>query len=314
MYFYFLSEFPAVIKLNGIYYGQIYPFVKAIDVDLSKPTFVEICSMKKNQPSSNFIIDRSFPDCFDAFAVLTDLDGGYFIQFKASNKFSQTFLLGQERFSDLSVSVFNQDGLKISVETTNDFYADDLDGEYSRVRITRFCLDNRPLLLIQLENDTDRCILVYDFMDKIKRLLYDKVDDFGCENGFYTAIKFKDILKHEKTVWWGYEDGKLIQKENRLATNKPFLKDNYHPNIIPYIFLEELLLGGDTSVFLSEEIKPNADKLLLYFDGVIGVMPPPLFKDQSLIGLVYKKDCNRYYVKYAQITLEDKLISNIKII
>ena len=140
MYFYFLSEFPAVIKLNGIYYGQIYPNVKAIDLDLSKPTFVEICSMKKNQPSSNFIIDSSFPDCFDAFAVLTDLDGGYFIQFKASNKNSQTFLLGQERFSDLSVSVFNQDGLKISVETTNDFYADDLDGEYSRVKITRFCL------------------------------------------------------------------------------------------------------------------------------------------------------------------------------
>ena len=314
MYFYFLSEYPAVIKLNGIYFGQIYPDAKSIDIDLLSQTFVEICSMKKDQPSSSFIIDDHFTDNFDAHASLTDLDGGYFICFKSQNKKNAPFLLSQEKFSDLLVSVFNQDGLKVSIETQNDFYVDDISGEYTSAKITKFMLDNRPLLLICLENDDGRCLLVYDYLNKINRLLFDKIDDFGYENGLYTTVNFKDVLKHQKCVWWGYDDGKLTAKSTELKSKIPFNKDNYHESILPYVFLEELLLGGDVSPFLTDEIKSNADKLLLYFDGVLGVMPPPIFKDQSLIGLIYKKCCDRYYVKYAEISLTDKLISNIKII
>ena len=78
--------------------------------------------------------------------------------------------------------------------------------------------------------------------------------------------------------------------------------------------MEELLIGGDVAPFLTEEIYKDRDNLLPFFGDVIGVMPPPIFKDQSLIGLVYKSELNRYFVKYAELSLTDKLISSIKII
>ena len=214
MYFYFSSEYPAALKIGGIYYGQIFLDVKGINLDLANPVLIEICPMKKKEEASCFIIDDCFPKNFDALASVTDLDGGFFIKFKKSAKIDETFVLAQEKFTDIAVSVFNQSGLKISLETRCDFFAEDVYGDFSSASVKKFILDGKELVLICLENQTEKCLLIYDYQDKIRRIFYDKVSDFSLENGFNTTMVFFDVLKHKVEIKWEYADGKLKQKEN----------------------------------------------------------------------------------------------------
>lgn len=314
MYFYFLSEFPSAIKLNGIYFGQIYPEIKGIDIELSSPTLIEVCPLKKGEQPLSFIIDDSFPKDFDAFASVTDLDGGYFINFKSTFTRREMFVLSQERFPDLSVSVFNENGIKISIETINDFYAEDVQGEYLEASIKKINLDNQEFLAVSLNNAETIMLYVFNVKGKIQKLFCDKVNEFSCENSLKTTTYLNDILKHVLHVTWEISADKFVQKTKTIESKIDLKTLSCHEKVLPYAFLEEVLVGGDPISFLSDELIEYKDNLYDYFKGVIGIMPPPPFKNHELVGLVYKEDLDRYKVRYTQIKLNNRKITDIKIL
>ena len=126
MYFYFSAEYPAIIKLNGIYYGSITDTIKTCNFDNVDSPFIEVCPLSPRQTTVNFILDSSFLSYPPENVSVTDLKGGYLIKFNKTYNGSEFSVVGQEKQSDFMATVFNDNGNKLSIETPNDFYAETL--------------------------------------------------------------------------------------------------------------------------------------------------------------------------------------------
>ena len=99
MYYYFSSGYPAIIKLNGIYYGQITDTVKQINV-LDEQSFIEVCSLTPNEKGLNFILNPEFIKNPTNYVSITDLKGGYLIKFLPTYSKEDFSLIAQQRFND----------------------------------------------------------------------------------------------------------------------------------------------------------------------------------------------------------------------
>ena len=87
---------------------------------------------------------------------------------------------------------------------------------------------------------------------------------------------------------------------------------DFSEKLLPYVFVEEYVVGGNFLDLLTENMQKNADKLPSYLGQVLGVMPPPPFRQYNEIGLVYKKTDNLYYVDYLTVEIVNGKIDNIK--
>lgn len=314
MRFYFLSEYPSAIKLNGIYLGQIYPSPKSIEIDDFNRAFIEVCPMKKGETPFSFIPTSEFLNFPDESYAVTDLSGGYFIKFLRSRKPQGFSVLCQERFSDALVTVFTENGLKISIESNYGFFAEELNLCPTTGTISRFYLAQNEFLLIELIENDDKYIAVYDLAEKTNRVYFDRVVNYSIDDGFWTETRVFDTLKHKIKTFYSYENGVFKQAKKQVSSEKEYSPDKTNENLVPYLFLEELLCGGNLLPYLDDELKNDISKIPSYFGEFIGVMPSPVFREFKDIGIVYKKDTNSYFVKYANFDIRNKKIVNFKIL
>ncbi len=310
MYFYFSSDYPAALKLNGGYFGVIENSVKACNIDLSSPTLVEVCPLTSDGAPVNLLLDDKFNgiarDC-----LVTDLKGGYLIKFCASPRDSEFKVFAQKKFDDACVTIFNDNGLKVSIETHSDFFADNLPLRCDSAEIIRFNLDGESLLAIAVK--TEQTVLYsYSLNGGVRKLFERHVENFSFDGGFVTTEKFTDMAKHKVVSEWGFQTGALKEK-NRTVTNADgFDGCNLPKPLLPFAFLEELLVGGDVSGYITGNVRKNADKLSGFFGKFLGVMPPPVFREIDQVGLVYDNGNGGYYVDYFTFEFESGKISNIK--
>ena len=316
MRFYFLSEYPSGIKLNGLYLGQIYPTHKFLDVCLDDNVFVEICPMVKGETPYSFLLNKNFLETENPDVIITDLGGGYFIKFLRTFKSQEFMVLAQERFSDALITVFTENGVKVSIETANGFFAEELNYIFSpsSAKIARFTLTGKEFVAIEIALENTIYLAVYTLFGNIKRVYFDKIKNYSIGNGFfYLECEIIDTLKHKIHYEYAWENDSLIVKNKSIEKDKPLDLEKTNDLIIPYLFLEELLVGGDVSCFLDEELKGSTQKIKEYFGDFLGVMPPPSFIKSHLVGVIYKKSPNRYYVKYAEFEMSNKKIVNFKL-
>ena len=308
MYYYFASNFPSAVKINGAFLGVISNETKFCDVD-SNDAFVEICSLSPAEPNVNFLLNNEFllnpPDN----VAITDLKGGYLIKCNSlclNEKFS---LLAQEKTDLFIASVFTDNGLKISIETPYDFFADQIRLTVKRAKIEYFSLNNHKFVLVCLISDKQH-IIVYDVTNKIEKVLLKEVFSYSIQSGFETIEKLQDIAKHEIKTEWTFDE-KFTAKNVTISTSPDFTLNSLPLPVIPYAFAEELLTSGNVLCYLSDKMKPNADKLKGYLGDFIGVMPPPIFREDNEVGFIYKLTENKYEVKYHTFELFDGKINNI---
>ena len=76
-------------------------------------------------------------------------------------------ILAQEKFPYAVITVFKENGLKISIETPKDFYALPLNIEIENATITQFCLGSKNLIAVSL-NEKKPYLLIFDVQDKVK--------------------------------------------------------------------------------------------------------------------------------------------------
>ena len=310
MFFYFCSEYLSAIKLNGVYLGVIYPEILPCQIDLSSTTFVEVCPMTPGELPVNFLLDEKFPLNVPPHFSVTDLDGGFLIKFLKSGQKKDLTVLCQERFNDLAVTVFNDNGLKYSIENAYGFFAEDVNFLFDDAKVKRFFLSGRELLLLELSSERHVRIYVFDFNGKITKLLYDDVNFCDVENGLKTRTDYLDMAKHSVLKEYAFNDSLTVI--NRTVTaEKDYIAHPPTKNLLSYVFMEEFLVGGDYHKYLTDDLQKDADKLIDYFASVLGIMPPPPFRDVNEIGLIYKKSDNLYHVKYAVFESVDNKISNV---
>ena len=311
MYFYFYAEYPAIIKLNGIYYGSITSTIKSCNFDNVESPFIEVCPLSSKQSSVNFILDSSFLSSPPEFISVTDLKGGYLIKFNKTFNSGDFGIIGQEKQSDFIATVFSDNGYKLSIETPNDFFAEALDFGVSCVTFNTGICGTEKLLSIGFNNDPV-ILEVYKLNGKIRKVYSGSVDSFSLTNELTTTEKFKDMAKHVRNCTWTYQNNVLEEKSRSVVASPNFSLENLPIKLLPYAFLEELLAGGDIAEYLSEGIKENASNLSGYLGEFLGIMPPPLFRRPEEIGLIYPIGERRYLVEYYTFEIENKKIANIK--
>ena len=85
MQYYFISEFPAVIKINGVYSGKIDNALKKFN--LLDNAFIEVCPLNRTDQPINFMLDSSFLGSPPDGIIITDLKGAFVINFACISSF-----------------------------------------------------------------------------------------------------------------------------------------------------------------------------------------------------------------------------------
>ncbi len=311
MYFYFSADYPAVIKLNNIYFGKIYDTVKSCKIDLNENTFIEIYPLTDSELMTCFILNKSFIDNPPKNISVTDMHGGYLIKARQTFFVGKFNVLSQAKFKNLNITVFFENGIKISLETPNDFFADNIDLNVCDCEIKQFKLNQNNFVAVVFYNNPT-LLVVYSVDNHIQKVFSETINEYDISDySFSTTINHLDIAKHTVKSTWNYDNGSLKVASREITRNERYSVNALTEKILPFAFLEEFLVGGDINEFLSESMLKNADKLNGYLGDFIGIMPPPNFRNIDEIGLVYKMSENVYDVKYVAFEIVDKKITNI---
>lgn len=307
MYFYFSADYPAVLKVNGVYQGEITKSVKKVDVDCDC-AFIEFCPLVPTQKFLSFLLNEQFIlSPTENFAV-TDLNGGYLIKGLKNHTYSDFRVLCQQKYNDAVVTVFTENTLKITIESTTDFLAETVAFSAYDAKIHRFDLDGSNFICIEFIGE-QTLLAVYDL--NLNKQFFRLVDGFSFDGGFTTTQKYFDIAKHAVTSTWGF-NGQFYEKNKNVCVKDSFTPTALSVDLLPYAFLEELLVGGDVSPYLTEQTLSVCDKLKEYLGEFIGVMPPPEFIESNYVGLIYAKSERNFYVNYIAFEFENLKICNAK--
>lgn len=314
MNLFFSSSYPAVLKVNGLYICTLNDGVFNYSCDnfsVDKPPFIEICPLVPCENYICFFPDNNFIDSPPPNVIVVDLKGGYHFKFNKSFIGGEFSVINQRRFSDALITIFNDNGKKISIETPTDFHIENLYFDFDLVNIYRPEYYGGKLLFIEFCS-YPKSVAVYNLCDKISLIFMRQVADFSIDNGFITTEKYLDIAKHSVKTTWQFDGTLLTIKDKVVTCEDVFNRKNLCDKVIPYAFLESYLVGGEYKDFLCESIKEKASALSSYLGDFIGVMPPPPFRDINDIGVIYPVHKNIYSVTYFNFSVENGLILNLK--
>ena len=309
MVFYFSSDFPSAIKIGGIFYGRLDQTIKKIKMDL--PAFIEICPLNELSCQLNFIIDQDFLSSPPNGVSVTNLKGGYLIKARHALSNLPFKVISQNKQDDTLVTLFTENTSKISIETSQDFFVDTLDFYTEKVKIDFVNAFNQHLVAVTLFSKVNM-LLVYKLQPKIEKIFAREISFASFENGIKTTHEFLDMAKHSLTIEWELVDGVLKEKSRSLCAKKDILPSDLPLDLIPFAFLEELLVGGDYKKFLCDSALENADKIHAFLGNFIGIFPPPEFRKENEVGLIYPCAKNVYNTEYLSFETKDNLIFNVK--
>ena len=309
MYYYFYSDVARAISISGAFLGVTSLEPKKCNIT-TKNAFIEAVSLENPKDDYHFVLDDKLLSYPPSGLIITDLRGGYLLHFKSFKCTTEFKVIAQEKMQDAIVTVFCDNGVRISIETTCDFFATTIYENVLSAQIKR--LNDSRLVLVSFELENEFRILIFELNKKIKKLYDKKVTSFTLDKELKTTVVFSDIKKHAITTTLDYCSGDIKEINVEISAKKDLKHDKIINELIPYVFLEDFLVGDNYQDFLSSEIRQKSDCLKTYLGEFRAVIPPPLFRDSNEIGLVYKKTEQQYYVDYFTFTVENNLISNLK--
>lgn len=311
MYYYFCSDYPSVLKINGIYYGSVFNNVKSINIESESAPFIEICSLIPTENSINLVLDQEFLNYPPENVLVTDLKGGYMLRFNQCFNKQGFNILAQKKYSNAVVTVFNENGLKISIETPNDFFALPIAYPAQSAKIDSFFINSTNLISVSLYNDKT-LLYIFTIENKIEQIFFRQVNHFTLEDQFTTTENLFDMAKHSIKTTWTLEGNILKEKNRTITQHEKFDLNSLNEKLIPYAFLEQMLVGADISQYVSDNIALNVQMLPEYLGNFIGICPPPSFIRCDAVGLIYRKKQNVYQVEYFTFEIKNRKISNIE--
>ena len=310
MFYYFCSEKPCAIKINGIYAGQINDFPSLYAV--KENDFIELFALSSCQPPLCFVLSQAFLDNPINCVVIIDLQGGFLIKFNNSISQEKEFkIISQKKFSDVVCTLFCDNGIKLSIESSCDFFVQTLNFNAEGAEFSKIRLNGADFLCVLCFSENINFVMLFPLFNKLVCMFNKMVDKCYYNNGFYIEESFLDIAKHKITSQYNYVQGKIVCVDKKIEYNENFSPNMLPKNLVPYAFLEEYFCGGDCSNYIANNIKESFCSLKEFFGEFIGIMPPPEFKDINEIGLIYKKTSNKYYVEYFCFEFENNKIFNI---
>ena len=308
MYYYFTSDYPAVLKLNGLYLGSIKDTVKSLSAN--QPPFIEVCPLQSGYEQINFIPNAEFLSTPTNYVAVTDLNGGYLFHFSQTQIVSEFKMIAQEKCENALVTIYNDNGVKLSIESPSDFFVGNLTRAFSSVEIKFFSLGESKFVSI-FTLGKENLLTVYHIGQKTEIAFCREVSEYSIDDTLKTKTQYKDIQKHEISSEWNFNGYEFTEKSHIVLPSEQSLKTDFNRHVLPYAFIEEILVGGYYERFTGGIVKENARKIKGYFGDFIGVMPPPAFRTSDQVGIIYKDGINRYSVKYFTFSIDDGKVIGI---
>ncbi len=313
MVYYFCSEYNAALKLNGIYCGILSDTAKSINID-NDSAFIEVLPITADEKPVCMLLDGGSIDSPPNSVSITDLKGGYLIKFLKNFSGGDFDVISQQKFPDLIITIFNDKGAKLSIDTANDFFVEKVDFEFSSAeffRINSFSCGKNILAVVFYGKLS--LIRLYDTTTKPIRCIFSRtVNEFSFEKEFITTENVNDMAKHKITCSWDYDGNLLQEKTKTVSKSDNFIINLIPEKLLPFAFTEELFVGGNVDEFLAENLQANADKLKGFFGDFIGVFPPPPFMEEDCVGVIYPNGKNKYIAEYFYFEISNGKITGIK--
>lgn len=303
MRLYFLSCERAALKLNGIYMGVIDSFERRIDWD-EKTLFAEMIP-DGNAQSVNFFIDEGLFSCPPDYLDIYDLNGEKLIYVrKYAKKSAKMKLIWQTRFEGNLITLFEQNGVFLSVENgQTELY--EMDDKFAKSEYSLWDICGATAFLITCEG----CLCIISRGGK--RAFYNAVDSYALGESLKICVDFKTCTLCRAECEYSYDGYEFALISSKVTERKAVPQEIMH-----FAFFESLLIGAGAEKYLCPDMAEKLGEIKAFLGGYMGVCVPTesfylSHGDISVAGLIYPVKAHRFSVKYYGVEKENGLISNI---
>lgn len=292
---YFLSSQPCALTLNGAYFGITDKFGRFAELSLKDNVLAQF-TPQDALPLSCFLSEQlrfTPPKGFEVY-LLKDAIVLYARDFPPADFTLQ--VLTQKRFDAYLVTLFRQGALQLSIEWENNLFTSTLPPSFANSTLSYhgglFFLNAGSALAAYTKNA--ECVLREETLR------------FSFEGNELTAtLPLFDSLQCVAECAWTLSEMGCERKKCTLLTKE---RENI-PALLPYVFFESLLLGGNYAEYLSDELLTKQDALRDF----IGDFQSVIFTDEpNVCALFRKRKENLYEAAYFAVEVKDGKIVDIK--
>lgn len=291
----FISSRPAALKVGGAYFGIVDRFERCADVSL------------KDNLLAEFVPQGAMPVCFflsenlriappEGVEVYLKKDGvALFVKDYPPCDYTLRPLFG-ERNGQTLATLFRQGKLQLSIESESGTALCVVDDGFEKAQI-RFYGG-----LIFLDGGDQ--LAVYTKTGEL--LFHEKILSHSVENGVLTAtMPLFDSLGRVARGEWEIKENTLTRISFSVSKGE---RDGEDEELLPFLFFETLLVGGDPTNFLDDSLKEKAGNLKEFIGEFVSVLPP---ETPNEIGVVKKKGERVFEVDYYSVQTKNGKITDL---
>lgn len=303
MIVYVTAEYPFALKKNG---AVVFCGGETAAVDAAARDLLEICPLIA-APTRGFFCDEKFMRQSEQSLLKADLRGGAFLRFLAPEGGAPFAVISQQRFSEASVTMYRDGGLKCAIETRGDFVTLPLRGDEAEAR--EITADGAKFIAVSCGNR----LLIFSAGEKIAIAFDAAADEWSCEGSLSTVVKCRDMAKHVISTAYRYSGGVFAAEKTELARDPSFSPSGLPLKLLPFAFAEAALTGDDLEPYLAENLKGKTESLRKYFGAAKGVFPPPDFRKGNNPAILYQLAENVYFCRYLSCEFAGREITNLRL-
>lgn len=294
---YFLSAQPCILTLNGAYFGQTDTFERFIEVNAKDNVYAKFCP--QNAGDIGFFLNEQLriapPDGCDVY-LLKDGIAVYAHTFPPTDFCLHS--IAQARFGDTLVTVYKQGVIQLCIQTASSIFNATLSPCFAVCKIVSF----EKFFLLEGQNAFAL------FTKDARLLLQENFLSYQIDGEYFRAVlPLSDRLgRWAECEWKAQGDG--IQQTQFCLKQAQGQSDNIRDELLPYAFLESVLIGADYTPFLSEELQQKADALKQFLGNFTNVV---LTQNPNVCALVYPKGERLFVLRYFTVSVQNGKIINI---
>ena len=233
---------------------------------------------------------------------------GIMLCFVKKKRYDKFVLIAQDFSCKVRTTVYGDNGLKITLETDDATEIVSLDFFSLNAKIYTAYYSYGTIIAVHF-TDAKKVVVYLYRLGSFKQVLLCDCDTLLLDK--YLTVEFikKDMLQHLITT--EYEAGETLNIINKKVTRK--FNDTYtlSNELLPFAFIEEVLVGGNFADFLGENLLDRTTAVKEYFGNFIKVVVLP----DNFPGLVYKSDgLYDYTIKKLSCTFNGNKIENFTLI
>lgn len=292
-----------MLSLNGVFFGVTDSFERFAEISLADRVFAKF-TPEGCLPIGFFLTEELLSTPPLGCEVYLLKDG---VAICARDFPPADFTLrpiAQKRFDDTLVSVFQQGGLQLTIQTPNDFFTATLPPSFSVCTLST----HAGLFFIEGKN----CLALYTRAGKC--VFMEEIEGFSVtENELNATLPLSDALGRVADCAWLLDENGCYRTRFSLrqarAHDGETDEGKIADELLSYTFFESVLLGIDCADLLSDDLRIKAKDVVGFLGDFKGVT---LTRDPFTCGLIREKAPRLFELSYFTVTVENGKITDIR--